>query len=281
MKIYYFFFFILQIKTIPLYYTFDTNGDYLKTAYNSYSEETLVTFADGSNSHRYVINNLDGTINRYYKSSTTYLPNSSLFFLPSPFSIYIMANRESYVFDMSAINTIKTLTMSQTFTQQTAQKASLVYNVDDKTFFVFGTGTDFTYSQKYSGIDFSTKKCAAFSNKGNTISCIFVKKDSKILCFYHNSEMKEQLAFLDSSTLNVDDTKEIDPENWHSSIGESVISSDYDNNRVLYCILKGDGYYLCNVGEYTSTNNFNSVCPTKDSFAVLYFCDSNILYSAR
>lgn len=271
----------LSIYCINSYETISTKGNYVESAFNSGNNQAIIAFYDSTNSILTIkeYSRTDGTCQNTYTFSYTSQVNSKMIFLSS-ISCYILANKKSYFFDSTNLgSTISPLTMSNSVLHSNVKKATSGF-LENGTFFVGGTTSNVAFIEVFKS-DYTSLYQTTFSSiNGDFLSCIGIKTNNKILCFYKNTYSQEG-AYLISPDLSSKKSISIDPSADKASYGELLVYSNYNSDQILYCVLKSGGYLYCNIGEYSSSdNNFYNVSPKSKSnnYAAVFFCQMDITY---
>ena len=268
-------------SALDVYESLSTTSQYINAADDGTSN-IIVTYYD-TTSQKTVIKKYsisDGTCSDTKTFNFLYLDNSKLHYL-NTMGYFILANKQSYLIKLSDLSSSLTVEMTNTSLSSNIIKGTSSF-IGGGLFLVGGTTSNKGYVELFSSSTFSSSGTKTFTINGDYLSCIGIKTNSRILCFYKNSYSKEEAVIL-STSLTVIRTISIDPEKDKSAYGEILKYYSFDNDQVLYCILKdGGGYLYCNIGQYTDNVNesFGNVCPISDSnnYAAVFYCNLNIKY---
>lgn len=277
-------FFLLYFCYLSFVYSYNyeivtSNGTLIDSVLNIEDSKMVIVYSSDGNIVIQEYNSNDGTL----ESSNTHslkASSSTRFIYLSDIGYYILTHTCSTLFSKTNLSSYTTISLSLSSIFPNSKKSSAGYLPNDNLLFiVVAKSNTEAYLEIFSGT-------SSFSSIGSTsipiydtnfISCIGIKLESRIICLYKNSIGIENALIL-TKDFNRIDLYNIDPSRDKYSYGELLIYSDYDNNQILYCVLKDGGYLYCNIGEYQSPNKFVNICPISytNNFAAAFYCKLDI-----
>lgn len=271
----------LNIVSPNNYEIVTSNGILIDTAVNNEDSKILIVYSSDGNIIIQEYDNNDGILESKYTHLITYSSSSRFVYL-SGLGYYILANLESYLFSKSNLSSYTTISLSltSTSTYQNSFKSSAGYLPNDNLLFIaVAKPPNEVYLEIFRGTSsFIFVGSTIFDSHDTFFSCIGIKLDSRIICLYKETNGKEKGLIL-TKDFNRKYIDNIDPSFNMNSYGEILIYSDYNNNQILYCILKNE-YLYCNIGQYYSPDRFENICPMTESrnFAAAFPCQQDFSF---
>lgn len=133
----------------------------------------------------------DGTCSYTRNYMFSYPSNSRLHYL-NTMGYFILANKQSYLFKLSDLSTYLTLGITNTSLSANIIQGTPSF-IGGGLLVVGGTTSNTGYIELFSSSTFLTSGTKTFTINGNYLSCIGIKTNQRILCFYKNSYSKEDL----------------------------------------------------------------------------------------
>ena len=258
----------------------ESTAKYIK-AINLSTNKVLVSFSDGINTKFIIYNEdktTDGTITH---PSFTYTDKATLSLFGNNINsskAILVAESKFLIIDItSSPYSISEYSLQKTSSDTLFQTAAFI----DDSFIIGLSVSKNAYIYKYSLIDNTLISWTSFEMTNNHIACIGMKSNVFICMFECNNDQNQSRVHykIIQSNLSYSSSKYIDPDWDKTTHGILLIHSDFENNRILYCVFKEKStyssthYLYCDIGEYSS-NALNTVSPNSGNYAVVFPCYS-------
>ena len=258
----------------------ESTAKYIK-AINLSTNKVLISFSDGINT-KFIIYNEDKTIDQQINySSFTYTDRATLSLFGNHINsakAILVAESNFLIIDITSFPySISNYSLEKTSSNTLFQTVAFI---DD--FFIIGLSVSYkAYIYKYSINDNTLISSTSFEMTNNHIACIGMKSNVFVCMFECNNDQNQSRVHykIIQSNLSYSSSKYIDPEWDKITHGILLSHSDFENNRILYCVFKENStyasthYLYCDIGEYSS-NALKTVSPNSGNYAVVFPCYS-------